>query len=102
MDKQSIPLSRAIEGYFIAAHARRLSPATLAEYDTVFRKLEAHLGHDPPLASITPAHIRDFLANLDGLAAKTVRNHHTALSALWTWARNENLVDQHIVSSKEN
>jgi hypothetical protein len=30
MDKNQITLSQAIEGYFIAAHARRLSPHTLA------------------------------------------------------------------------
>ena len=54
MDKNCISLSAALEGYFIAAHARRLSPATLRDYDNTFRKLEEFLGRDPPLASISP------------------------------------------------
>jgi integrase/recombinase XerD len=97
MVKTSISLSRAIEGYFIVAHARRLSPHTLADYDNTFRRFEAFLGTDPPLASITPADIHAFLGGLDGLSAKTVRNYHTGLSALWTWAVSEGLAGEHIV-----
>lgn len=97
MVKDRITLSRAIEGYFITANARRLSPHTLRDYDNTFRKLEEFLGRDPPLASITPADIRGFLGSLNGLSAKTVRNYHTGLSALWTWALKEGLVKQHIV-----
>ena len=97
MDKNCIPLSAALEGYFIAAHARRLSPATLADYDNTFRKLETFLGRDPPLASITPADIRAFLGSLDHLSAKTLLNYHTGLSALWTWAVREDLAGEHIV-----
>jgi len=64
MDNTRITLSQAIEGYFIAAHARRLSPATLADYDNTFRRFETFLGRDPPLADITPAEIRAFLNSL--------------------------------------
>ena len=97
MDQSRVTLSRAIEGYFIAAHARRLSPHTLADYDNTFRRFEAYLNRDPPLASLGPADIRGFLGSLNGLSAKTVRNYHTGLSALWTWALKEGLVEQHIV-----
>jgi hypothetical protein len=41
MVRREVPLSEAIEGYFVAAHARRLSPHTLQDYDTTFRKFEA-------------------------------------------------------------
>jgi site-specific recombinase XerD len=101
MDKKSVSFSSALEGYFIAAHARRLSPHTLTDYNNTFRKFEAFLDGDPPLASLTVADIRAFLNSLDGLSAKSVANAHIALSALWTWARKEGLVDQHIVRQIE-
>ena len=97
MDKNCITLSAALEGYFIAAHARRLSPATLRDYDNTFRKLEEFLGRDPPLNSITPADIRGFLSSMDGLSAKTLLNYHTGLSALWTWAVKEGIAEEHIL-----
>ena len=97
MDKKRIPLSAALEGYFIAAHARRLSPATLRDYDNTFRKLEAFLGRDPPLADITAPDISAFLASMNGLSAKTLLNYHTGLAALWTWATKEGIADEHIV-----
>ena len=50
-----------------------------------------------PWPAITPADIRAFLGSLNGLSAKTVRNYHTGLSALWTWALKEGLVQRHIV-----
>ena len=97
MHLQDISLSQAIEGYFIAAHARRLSPGTLSLYDLMFRRLEAHLGTDPPLREISPADIRQFLNGLNGLSAGSLTTVHTALSALWTWAVKEGVVEQHVV-----
>jgi site-specific recombinase XerD len=97
MDRNRITLSQAIEGYFIAAHARRLSRHTLRDYDTTFRRFEAWLDRDPPLCHIDRSHIRAFLNSLQGLSDKTVLNHHTGLAALWTWAVEEGLVDTHIV-----
>jgi len=40
MEKNRISLSQAIEGYFIAAHARRLSTHTLRDYDNTYRELD--------------------------------------------------------------
>ena len=54
MAKARITLSRAIEGYFIAAHARRLSTHTLADYDNTFRRFEAYLERDPPISDLAP------------------------------------------------
>jgi integrase/recombinase XerD len=97
MAKNGITLSRAIEGYFITAHSRRLSSHTLRDYDNTFRRFEDFLGRDPPLADIRPADVRTFLSSRNGLSAKTLRNYHTGLSALWTWAHKEGLVEKHIV-----
>jgi site-specific recombinase XerD len=97
MDQQQVTFTQALEGYFIAAQARRLAPGTLADYDTTFRQFEAFLGGDPPLASITASHIRDFINSLAGRSEKTLLNRHAGLSALWTWAHEERLVDKHIV-----
>jgi site-specific recombinase XerD len=74
MDKNGITLSQAIEGYFIAAHARRLSRHTLRDYDTTFRRFETWLGRDPPLRAIDRADIRAFLNSLDNVSDKTVLN----------------------------
>ena len=101
MDKNRITLSQAIEGYFVAAHARRLSRHTLRDYDNTFRRFEEFLGRDPPLAEIDAGHIRRFLGSLDHLSAKTLLNYHTGLAALWTWATKEAIVDQHIVRRVE-
>ena len=86
MDKHQIRLSQSIEGYFIDAHARRLAPGTLTDYNNTLTKFEVFLGDDPPLANITAAQIRGFLGSLNGLSAKSVLNHHVGLSSLWTWA----------------
>jgi hypothetical protein len=82
MDKNRITLSQAIEGYFVAAHARRLSRHTLRDYDTTFQRFEAFLGRDPPIAEIGPGEVTAFLGSLDHLSAKTLLNNHTGLAAL--------------------
>lgn len=93
----NITFSQALEGYELAAHARRLSPRTLCDYWNTFNKFQAHLNSDPPIAEITAGRIRSFLAAHDTLSAKTILNYHTALSALWRWALDEKLVDRNIV-----
>jgi len=101
MDKNRITLSRAIEGYFVAAHARRLSRHTLRDYDATFRRFEEFLGRDPPFSEIGAQEIAAFLGSLDHLSAKTLLNYHTGLAALWTWAVKEGVVDRHIVRRVE-
>ena len=92
-----ITFTKAIEGYLLHAHSRRLSPRTIADYTNTFRKFQAHLDADPPLASITLAQIESFFAAMDGLSKKTLINYHTGLSALWTWATKRGIVAQHII-----
>lgn len=95
--KNQITLSSAIDGYLLHARARRLSPYTIRDYTTTFRKFADFLAHDPPLAAITPGQVRRFLASQNGISKKTLLNYHTGLSALWTWSLAEGLVDHHIL-----
>lgn len=107
--KKPITLAQAIDGYLLDAAARQLSPHTIADYTNSFRKLQAYLGKDPPIAGITADQLRAFLADLSaprapaGVAArparplskKQIRNIHTGLSALWTWAQAQRIVADH-------
>lgn len=85
----SIPLSTAIDGFKLHLDARRLSRHTVSDYDVTLRKFVAYLvDHglpDPPLDSLTHAHVAGFLA-AQTVSKKTILNYHTGLSALWTWA----------------
>jgi len=92
----SITFSQAIEGYSLAAHARRLSPRTLADYSNTYRKLHKHLG-DRPIAMITVVQIRRFMAAQPHLSKKTLLNYHAGLSALWKWAADGELAEANIV-----
>ena len=96
-----ISLSQAIEGYELAAYARRLSKRTLADYGNTFRKLFLYLGEDPPIGEITRGQLQGFLAAQDSVGAKTLLNYHTGLSALWRWAAGEGLVDRNMVREIE-
>lgn len=97
MAKARITLSQAIDGYLLAARARRMSPNTLQNYGQGFGHFQRFLKRDAELARITTADVRRFLDSLTWLAPKSVRNYHTALAALWTWAVQEGLVERHVV-----
>lgn len=94
MDK--LTLSQAIEGYLLAARARRLSPATIANYQYGFDAFQKYLGADPPLHTLTVKEIRTYLAGLDHLSPRTVQIRYYALAALYTWATAEGIVQDHI------
>jgi site-specific recombinase XerD len=98
--KNEISFSQAVEGYLLAAHARRLSPHTIEDYVNTFRKFDVFLKEDPPVSLITSKQVESFLASQQ-VSKKTLLNYHTGLSALWTWAVNEELVDKHIVQKVE-
>jgi site-specific recombinase XerD len=98
MKPTTITFSHAISGYLLYAEARRLSPHTISDYKNTFTKFAAHLQSDLPLHLITPGHIEDFLAR-QPVSAKTALNYHTGLSALWTWAIKQRLVENHIPRS---
>lgn len=97
VSRNTVRLSQAVEGFFITARSRRLAAGTLRDYDTTLRRFEQFLGADPPMVSITADDVREFLSSLDGLSAKTILNYHVGLSALWTWALSEALVERNVV-----
>ena len=98
--KNQIPLSEAIAGYELAAQARRLSEKTIADYQNTFNKFTLFLDNDPPLDEITPDDVRRFLAG-QAVSKKTLLNYHTGLSALWTWAVEEELTGRHLLRRVE-
>ena len=69
---------------------RDLSPNTVADYTRTFARFAAFIGDQltVDVAAITHEHIDDYLDHLYevGLNSKTIANHWTALSSLWTFA----------------
>lgn len=106
-----ISLSQAIEGFLLEQDARRLSPHTISDYALTLRRFRAHLPQDPPFDQITADDVRRFLASLAepqpqpgavsrppmALGNKTIRNAHTSLAALWTWAVRERIATRHVL-----
>jgi integrase/recombinase XerD len=108
-----LTLSQAIEGFILYKTATGVSERTVSTYRTSFHKLTHYLHGDPPLIKIDRQTVVAFLAWLqseytttpDGVAPrgtfhlspKTVYNIYTNLSALWTWAIDEGLVNDHII-----
>ena len=105
-------LSIAVDGFLLSKRVAGCSPNTLRNYRHNLRRFETYLQNDPALEDIRVVDIRQFLDHLLGtefdpagfgnrkkikLSAKTVRNVHTCLSSLWTWAIQEGYADRHIV-----
>ncbi len=95
--KTQLTFSQALAGFELHIQARRLSIHTQADYFNTFRKFAGFLGQDPPLSKITPKDVETFLAEQDHLSKKTLLNYHTGLSALWTWAVDDGLVNVQIL-----
>lgn len=100
--KTQLALSQALAGYLLDAEARRLSPHTIADYMLAFTRFQDYLRDDPPITAIRSDDVRGFLSELDEIAgrpisAKQVLNHHTALSALWTWCLRNGYTGEHIL-----
>jgi len=108
----NIKLSQAIEGFTLARQVAGCSHYTIRNYRLDLQRFSASLDGDPRLRDITPDHVRTFLHQLQttrlespGVAPrparipspKTVRNAHTTLSSLWTWAVEEGYADAHVV-----
>jgi site-specific recombinase XerD len=94
-----IPLSKAIEGFFLARSVR-LSPHTISDYRNTFKKFLKHVG-DQPINGITASAVSAFLASQTQVSKKTVFNYHVGLSALWTWAEKDGYVAKNIIRDVE-
>lgn len=95
---KQLTLSQALEGYVLFAEPK-LSPHTLQDYFNTFRKFQAYLGEDLLINEITVEHIAGFISQYQHLKKKTLKNYHTGLSALWTWAYQQKLVDEKVPQS---
>jgi len=93
---KSITFSQAIDGFLLAANARRLSSRTIADYTVTYRKFQSYLQVDPPMPAITPHQVEKFLS-IQPVSKKTILNYHTGLSSLWTWATAEGIVPENIL-----
>jgi len=96
----AVSLSVAVEHFLEAKRAQRLSDNTLIDYKRTFRRFQAFFGEDggdPPLSSITPHEVRQFMNSLTGLSKKSVLNVHIGLSSLWHWATEEELCPENIM-----
>lgn len=86
-------LSEAIEG-FLMWRAVAGSAHTAREYENTLRQFAAFVVDDPPVAEVSADDVRRFLYWLKmekrtrgdrPLSAKTIKNAHTGLSAMFTW-----------------
>ena len=98
----ALTFSQVVDGYNLAAQARRLSPHTINDYNVTFRKFAAWLrsadpsAADPPILQISKHQLETFLA-VQTVGKKTLLNYHTGLSALWTFAYNEGLAHTNLL-----
>jgi hypothetical protein len=81
--KTQISFTQAVDGYLLAANARRLSQHPLLDYINTYRRLIDYLQADPPIEEVSADLVEAFLASRQ-VSKKTVLNYHTGLSALWT------------------
>lgn len=96
MDTNNFSFSQAVTGFLLNTQARRLSEHTIADYRNTYKKLAAWLQDNRCISSISKHDIEEFLAGQQ-VSEKTLLNYHAGLSALWTWALAEGLVEQHVV-----
>ena len=94
---QPLTFSQALQGYFLAQQARRLSQHTIRNYSKTLYKFQPWLKRDLLVDEITAHMIRDFLAEQTGVSKKTVLGHYNALAAFWSWAVREKIAKEHIV-----
>jgi len=91
-------LSTTIQNFLLERRAARYSPNTLRCYRVTFDKLVDFFG-DIAIQQITRIKIIEFLDNQENVSAKTLRNYHADLSALWQWAVQRGLCDENIIRS---
>lgn len=110
--ENNISLHSAVAEFLLDCKSRQLSPHTISDYSIALRRLQQHLGAERDLHTITTGDLRRFFAWLgreefpqpgaaerpaSRLGKKTVLNHHTAVSAFYTWAQAQRLVEEHLM-----
>lgn len=108
-----LTLKQACQGLIHYKNAVGLSPHTIANYKTTFKKLFLFFEEETLFEDITRKDMveffawlqEDYISNPNGIAPrkkkpltpKTIRNIHTNLSALWAWAVDEWFAKRNIV-----
>lgn len=77
--------SSVVKAFLEERMAMRYSPHTIRDYRVTFKKFLAFFG-DLEFETINKHHIIQFMAAQSNVSAKTLRNYHANLSALWQWA----------------
>jgi len=105
-------LSTAAQGFLLDKQIAGCSPNTIRNYTGDLRRLRQHLDPlDPDLSDITTDQLKTFFTWLitarftpggivkrppQRLSPKTIRNIHTTLCSLWTWAIGEGYTHDHL------
>ncbi len=91
-------LSTAITTFLLERSAARYSPNTLRDYRVTFTKLQNFLG-DVEFREITRQQVVKFISQQKMVSAKTLRNYHADLSAIWQWAVQQGVCEENIIRS---
>lgn len=92
-DQPTVSLAHLLDQYLRSKEAV-LSPHTLRDYGLTFKRLLDHVDGATAVTAITPDQLRGLLRSIPG-GKKNKQNAHIALSALWTFALQENLAAEH-------
>jgi|YelNatPaOPRAMG01_1025707.scaffolds.fasta_scaffold114852_1 site-specific recombinase XerD len=90
-------LSDVINQFIAERKAARYSPHTINDYNVTFKKLLQYLS-DVEISSVEKKVIIEFMASQTEISAKTLRNYHANLSALWRWAVQQGYCNENIIS----
>lgn len=110
---RELTLSQCVDSLLFYKRAEGKSPNTLNDYRTCCAKLQEYLKDDPLFISITRPQLIAFFDWLQNdytrqpagpiprgpikLSPKTILNVHTALSALWHWAVDEEIAPKNLI-----
>lgn len=89
-------ISDTIKQFLEERIAMRYSPHTIRDYTVTYKKFLNHVG-DMEFENIQKQHIIRFMTSQSNVSAKTLRNYHAELSALWQWAIQQGICEQNPV-----
>lgn len=89
-------ISHAIKQFVEERKAMRYSPHTIRDYAVTFKKFLAQVG-DMDFENIQKQHVLQFMTSQSNISAKTLRNYHADLSALWQWAIQQGICEHNPV-----
>lgn len=88
--------STAVKQFIEERIAMRYSPHTIRDYGVTYKKFLACVG-DMDIRAVNKQNIVQFMASQSNISAKTLRNYHADLSALWQWAIQQGICSENPV-----